>query len=205
MRFPGRRRRVARLSLDRRDAGDATCAWRTWPASAAMPSTAWPSCTPSCSRTTVLSDFHELWPEKFQNKTNGVTPRRFMVLSNPRLAAPAHRDASATGWIRDLSATARAGSPCRRCRLPGALARRSSAPTRRPRRDWSSDAGVSVDPDIAVRRPGQAHPRIQAPAPERPAHHHACTSAQARTRRCDVRRAPSSSAARRRPATAWPS
>ena len=33
----------------------------------------------------VLRDFHELWPEKFINKTNGVTPRRFVVLANPRL------------------------------------------------------------------------------------------------------------------------
>jgi starch phosphorylase len=36
---------------------------------------------------TVLRDFHDLWPEKFQNKTNGVTPRRFMMLSNPGLTA----------------------------------------------------------------------------------------------------------------------
>ena len=34
----------------------------------------------------VLRDFHALWPEKFRNKTNGVTPRRWMVLANPRLA-----------------------------------------------------------------------------------------------------------------------
>jgi starch phosphorylase len=34
---------------------------------------------------TVLKDFYELYPEKFSNKTNGVTPRRWMVLSNPRL------------------------------------------------------------------------------------------------------------------------
>ena len=33
----------------------------------------------------ILQDFYELWPEKFTNKTNGVTPRRWMVLSNPRL------------------------------------------------------------------------------------------------------------------------
>ncbi len=34
----------------------------------------------------VLRDFYELYPEKFFNITNGVTPRRFIVLSNPKLA-----------------------------------------------------------------------------------------------------------------------
>jgi glycogen phosphorylase len=34
----------------------------------------------------VMSDFAELWPEKFCNVTNGVTPRRFLALSNPSLA-----------------------------------------------------------------------------------------------------------------------
>ena len=34
---------------------------------------------------TVLKDFYELWPEKFSNKTNGVSPRRFLFLSNPGL------------------------------------------------------------------------------------------------------------------------
>jgi starch phosphorylase len=36
---------------------------------------------------TTLHDFFELWPEKFLNITNGVTPRRFMVANNPRLAS----------------------------------------------------------------------------------------------------------------------
>lgn len=34
----------------------------------------------------VLRDFHDMTPEKFNNKTNGVTPRRFMLLCNPRLS-----------------------------------------------------------------------------------------------------------------------
>jgi glycogen phosphorylase len=38
-------------------------------------------------KTGVLRDFHEFWPDKFTNVTNGVTPRRFLLLSNPQLAA----------------------------------------------------------------------------------------------------------------------
>ncbi|KAL7059729.1 hypothetical protein AAHC03_013003 [Spirometra sp. Aus1] len=34
----------------------------------------------------VFKDFYELWPEKFQNKTNGVTPRRWLKLCNPNLS-----------------------------------------------------------------------------------------------------------------------
>jgi starch phosphorylase len=49
----------------------------------------------------VLRDFYELWPEKFSNRTNGVTPRRWMVLANPRLA---QFITSAIGpdWVRNL-------------------------------------------------------------------------------------------------------
>jgi glycogen phosphorylase len=52
-------------------------------------------------KTDVLKDFHELWPEKFQNKTNGVTPRRWMVLGNPKLALLI-TSAIGDGWITDL-------------------------------------------------------------------------------------------------------
>ncbi|MEY3288717.1 MAG: hypothetical protein RLZZ419_959, partial [Pseudomonadota bacterium] len=37
-------------------------------------------------KTSILKDFYELWPERFSNKTNGVTPRRFMALANPKLS-----------------------------------------------------------------------------------------------------------------------
>jgi starch phosphorylase len=49
----------------------------------------------------VLRDFGELWPERFLNVTNGVTPRRFLMLTNPRLAA-LMTEAIGDGWTRDL-------------------------------------------------------------------------------------------------------
>ncbi len=49
----------------------------------------------------VLQDFHALWPEKFSNKTNGVTPRRWLALTNPRLAALI-TEAIGEGWLTDL-------------------------------------------------------------------------------------------------------
>jgi glycogen phosphorylase len=49
----------------------------------------------------VLHDFYELWPEKFNNKTNGVTPRRFMRLANPRLSELITSRLGA-GWLNDL-------------------------------------------------------------------------------------------------------
>jgi starch phosphorylase len=49
----------------------------------------------------VLRDFHDLSPGKFSNKTNGVTPRRFLSLANPRLAGLIC-EAIGDGWVRDL-------------------------------------------------------------------------------------------------------
>jgi starch phosphorylase len=49
----------------------------------------------------VLKDFYEMWPERFSNKTNGVTPRRFLALSNPGLRSLLDRTIGA-GWLRDL-------------------------------------------------------------------------------------------------------
>jgi starch phosphorylase len=50
---------------------------------------------------TTLHDFYEMYPEKFTNVTNGVTPRRFMVLSNPRLATLITNKIG-DGWIKNL-------------------------------------------------------------------------------------------------------
>ena len=52
-------------------------------------------------RETVLRDFAELWPERFCNVTNGVTPRRFVGVSNPSLTALISSRIG-DGWLRDL-------------------------------------------------------------------------------------------------------
>jgi glycogen phosphorylase len=53
-------------------------------------------------KTTVLKDFYEMWPERFHNVTNGVTPRRFIAVSNPRLAALISEVCGGDRWLRDL-------------------------------------------------------------------------------------------------------
>ncbi|HEX5072128.1 MAG TPA: glycogen/starch/alpha-glucan phosphorylase [Gemmatimonadaceae bacterium] len=52
-------------------------------------------------RRTTVKDFAELFPERFNNKTNGVTPRRWLLLANPGLAHIV-TDAIGKGWITDL-------------------------------------------------------------------------------------------------------
>jgi starch phosphorylase len=52
-------------------------------------------------KASVLRDFHELWPERFSNKTNGVTPRRFVALANPGLRELLDRSIG-DGWISRL-------------------------------------------------------------------------------------------------------
>ncbi len=50
----------------------------------------------------VLHDFFEIWPEKFRNKTNGVTPRRWVLFNNRKLAELISEKIGVT-WIKDLS------------------------------------------------------------------------------------------------------
>ena len=49
----------------------------------------------------VMRDFAEMWPEKFCNVTNGVTPRRFVAVSNPPLAQLL-TDRVGEAWLSDL-------------------------------------------------------------------------------------------------------
>ncbi|MDD6795154.1 MAG: glycogen/starch/alpha-glucan phosphorylase [Clostridiaceae bacterium] len=50
-----------------------------------------------------LKNWYELYPEKFQNKTNGITPRRWLRLCNPELSAFITELLGNEDWVRDLS------------------------------------------------------------------------------------------------------
>ena len=103
--FPGDEARVARMSLIGEEGGRrvrmahlATVGSHAVNGVAALHS--------SLLRKSVLRDFHDLWPERFSNKTNGVTPRRFLALANPGLRALLDRHLG-DGWLTDLGALRR--------------------------------------------------------------------------------------------------
>ena len=99
-RFPGDDGRLQRMSLiDERGekavrmANLATVASHTVNGVAALHS--------ELLKQTVLKDFAEMWPARFTNVTNGVTPRRFLALSNPGLAELLDHTVG-RGWQTDL-------------------------------------------------------------------------------------------------------
>ena len=52
-------------------------------------------------KTSLVPDFYRLWPERFNNKTNGITQRRWLLKANPGLADLIRRTIG-DGWITDL-------------------------------------------------------------------------------------------------------
>src|ERR1700756_4879318 len=99
-RFPGDEERVRRMSLIGEDGGKsvrmahlATVGSHAVNGVAALHS--------ELLKSSVLKDFYELWPERFSNKTNGVTPRRFLALANPGLRELLDRTIG-EGWLTDL-------------------------------------------------------------------------------------------------------
>ncbi len=85
-----------------RTTASGTSGWPILRSSAATRSTASRPCIREILKTDVFRDFHELWPDKLNNKTNGVTPRRWLLKSNPDLSGLIS-NAIGTDWPVDLS------------------------------------------------------------------------------------------------------
>jgi starch phosphorylase len=98
-RFPGDDARLSRLSLiDERGEKSVRMAHLATVASRKVNGVA--ELHSRLLRQTLLSDFAGLWPDRFTNVTNGVTPRRFVGLANPRLSSLI-TEAVGDGWLTD--------------------------------------------------------------------------------------------------------
>ena len=100
MHFIGDTERLARMSIvDEQNGGDIRMAHLACVGSYAVNGVA--ELHSELLKSTVMRDFYEMWPQQFHNITNGVSPRRFMVVSNPRLTLLLNKTIG-KGWIRDL-------------------------------------------------------------------------------------------------------
>ncbi|HEV2721462.1 MAG TPA: glycogen/starch/alpha-glucan phosphorylase [Thermoanaerobaculia bacterium] len=106
-------------------------------------------------KTTLAPDFYKLFPERFNNKTNGVTPRRWLLHANRPLASLITK-AIGDGWIRDLDELRRlelfADDAALLERLDGVKSRNKLALSKLTR----DLTGIAVDPesmfDVQVKR-----------------------------------------------------
>jgi starch phosphorylase len=97
-------------------------------------------------RTMTVKDLAEMFPERFSNKTNGVTPRRWLLLANPALARTI-TGAIGDGWITDLAQLSKLAPLADDRAFRGAfLASKREAKVQFA--NWlKATAGVNVDPD----------------------------------------------------------
>ena len=126
-------------------------------------------------RTRVLRDFAEMFPERFNNKTNGVTPRRWLQQANPALSRLI-TEAIGEDWITDLAHLRKllplAEDAGFRERFRAAKREAKARLRRLAQGNQRRRGGSRLD----LRQPDQAHSRVQAPAPQRPAHRHSLQS-----------------------------
>ncbi len=96
-------------------------------------------------RTVTVKDLADLFPERFNNKTNGVTPRRWLLLANPALAG-CITEAIGDGWITDLTHLARLKPLADDAGFRDAV-RQAKAQSKTHFTDWlKSTMNVAVDP-----------------------------------------------------------
>ena len=97
-------------------------------------------------RTVTVKDLAELFPERFNNKTNGVTPRRWLLLANPALARTI-TEAIGDGWINDLDQLTNL-KPLAGDKMFRDAFRKAKRESKCQFVDWlKTSCGLSVDPD----------------------------------------------------------
>ena len=97
-------------------------------------------------RTMTVKDLAEMFPERFNNKTNGVTPRRWLLLANPALSH-AITEAIGDGWITDLSQLSKLKTLADDKGFRGAV-RKAKREAKSQFVQWlKTTSGQTVDPD----------------------------------------------------------
>jgi starch phosphorylase len=97
-------------------------------------------------RTTTVRDLAAMFPERFNNKTNGVTPRRWLLLANPALAG-AITNSIGDGWITDLGQLRRLAPLASDAGFLDDF-RKAKRAAKGQFADWlRSSAGLTVDPE----------------------------------------------------------
>jgi starch phosphorylase len=100
-RYPGDEQRVARLSLIEEGGEEEKVRMANLAIVGSHSTNGVAAIHSKLLRTTTVKDLAEMFPERFNNKTNGVTPRRWLLLANPALAR-AITKAIGAGWVTDL-------------------------------------------------------------------------------------------------------
>ena len=97
-------------------------------------------------RTMTVKDLAEMFPERFNNKTNGVTPRRWLLLANPALAGTI-TGAIGDGWVTDLGRLNKLKPLAEDSAFRGEV-RKAKRDAKSHFADWlKSTSGQVVDPD----------------------------------------------------------
>ncbi|MBV8193796.1 MAG: glycogen/starch/alpha-glucan phosphorylase [Alphaproteobacteria bacterium] len=97
-------------------------------------------------RSVTVKDLAELFPDRFNNKTNGITPRRWLAMANPWLSATIS-EAIGDGWIGDLDQLARL-KPLAEDAGFGQAVIRAKRQAKARFADWlRSSSGLAIDPD----------------------------------------------------------
>jgi len=100
-------------------------------------------------RTITVKDLAEMFPERFNNKTNGVTPRRWLLLSNPSLARTI-TEAIGDAWISDLSQLSKLKPLAEDKRFRDTF-RKAKHQAKLQFADWlKSTTGLEVDPNTII-------------------------------------------------------
>ncbi|WP_305783371.1 glycogen/starch/alpha-glucan phosphorylase [Symbioplanes lichenis] len=107
-------------------------------------------------RETTLRGFAELWPERFRTVTNGVSPRRFLLIANPRLSALISEQLGGDEWLTDLDRLAGLAEVAGDARFQDRWREIKRANRRDLARYARAATGVALDPeamaDVMIKR-----------------------------------------------------